>query len=59
VVADSIDFDVWAGSKETDLRPKAAENAHRQAQADVAKFLFILGEGAWSVIHSPWPVIRQ
>ena len=38
VEADSIDFDVWAGSKETDLRRKAAENAHRQAQAGVAKF---------------------
>src|SRR4051812_11829649 len=33
VEADSIGFDVWAGSKETDLRRKAAENAHRQAQA--------------------------
>ena len=38
VEADSIDFDVWAGSKETDLRRKAAENAHRQAQAGVAEF---------------------
>jgi hypothetical protein len=37
-------------SQETDLQRKAAENAHRQAQADVATFLFILGEGAWSVM---------
>jgi hypothetical protein len=27
VEADSIDFNVWTGSKETDLRRKAAENA--------------------------------
>jgi hypothetical protein len=53
VEACSIGFDVWAGSKETDLRRQAAENAHHQAQARVAKFLFILVEGAWSVIHSP------
>jgi hypothetical protein len=59
VVADSIDFDVCADAKEMDLRRSAAENAHRQAQAGVAQFLFILGEGAWSVIHSPWPVIGQ
>jgi hypothetical protein len=59
VVADSIDFDVRAGSEEMDLQRKAAENAHRQAQADVEEFLYILGEAAWSVIHSPWPVIRQ
>jgi hypothetical protein len=37
-VADSIDVDAWAGSKETDLRRKAAQNAHRQTQAGVAKF---------------------
>jgi hypothetical protein len=59
VGADSIGFDVWAGSKKTDLRRQAAENAHRQAQAGVPKFLLIPGEGAWSVSHSPWPVIRQ
>jgi hypothetical protein len=50
-VANSIDFDVWAGSKEMGLRQKAAENAHRQAQTGVAKLVFILGAGAWSVIH--------
>jgi hypothetical protein len=59
VVADSIDFDAWAGSKEMDIWRKAAENLHRQAQAGVEEFLVILGEGAWSVGHSPWPVIRQ
>ena len=48
-----------AGSKETDLLGKAAESAHRQAQADVAELVFLLGEGAWSVSPSPWPVIRQ
>src|SRR4051794_3552819 len=47
VEAESIDFDVWAGSKGTDHRRKAAENAHRQAQDDVEEFLFIRGEGAW------------
>jgi hypothetical protein len=59
VEADSIDFDVAAGSKETDLLGKAAESAHRQAQADVAELVFLRGEGAWSVSPSPWPVIRQ
>src|SRR4051812_20665321 len=53
--ADSIDFDVWAGWKKTDLRRKAAENAHRQAQAGAAKFLLLFGEGACSVIHMQWP----
>jgi hypothetical protein len=46
-------------SKETDLLGKAAESAHRQAQADVAELVFLLGEGGWSVSPSPWPVIRQ
>jgi hypothetical protein len=36
--ADSIDFDVWAGSKETNLGREAAENVHRHAQAGLAKF---------------------
>ena len=57
--ADSIDFGVAAGSMETDLLGKAAESAHRQAQADVAELVFFLGEGAWSVSLSPCPVIRQ
>jgi hypothetical protein len=59
VEANPIDFEVRAGSKEKDLRRKAAENVHRQAQAGVAEFQFILGEGAWFVGPSPWPVIRQ
>ena len=59
VEADSIDFGFSAGSKETDLLGKAAESAHRQPQADVAALVFLLGEGAWSVSPSPWPVLRQ
>jgi hypothetical protein len=52
VEADSINFDVSAGSKETDLLGKAAASAHRQAQADVGELVFTLGEGGWSVSQS-------